>query len=262
MTLTFVRPRDVTLHYQYSPGAVDVRPVVFFNSLGTDLRIWQGVSDLLPAVPMLMLDQRGHGLSDMGAISIGGLAEDAADLMDHLGLSAGLLCGVSVGGMIAQTLAVRRPDLVAGLVLCNTGTRIGDAEAWNARIEAVRKSGIEPMADQILERWFSPDFRASQPTRLAGYRNMLTRTTPDGYAGTCAAIRDTDLADAARHINVPAICLGGSEDSATPADLVADLAGKIAGSKLQIIDGVGHLPCIERPDVVSGHIQAMLQVLS
>lgn len=261
MTLRFAKPRDVTLHYHLRAGARGARPVVFLNSLGTDFRIWQGVAERLGDMPILMMDKRGHGLSDAGETSIAGLAGDVADLMDHLGLCAAVICGVSVGGLIAQALAAARPDLVAGLVLCNTGAKIGDAEGWNARISAVESTGIEPMAEAVLERWFSPGFRAGMPAELAGYRNMLTRTTAAGYAATCAAIRDADLSASTQEISVPTACIGGTEDLATPPDLVAALAEMIPDATLTLIDDVGHLPCIEAPEVVADHIAALWTTL-
>ena len=262
MTLQFTHINGACLHYRFHPGTPGARPVVFLNSLGTDFRIWEGVVDELSDIPLLLMDKRGHGLSDLGDISIAGLAQDAAGLMDQLGLADAILCGVSVGGLIAQAMATMRPELVAGLVLCNTGAKIGDKDSWNARIEAVRDEGVESIADAVLERWFSSRFRKNHPAQLAGYRNMLTRTTRQGYAETCAAIRDTDLIGSTPAISVATICIGGSEDQATPPELVRELSGMIEGSEMDIIEGVGHLPCIEAPGVVAGHIDRLWRALT
>ena len=128
----FARPRDVVMQYDHAMGVAGNRPIVFANSLGTDLRIWDDVRrELDLGVPTLAMDKRGDGLPGTGLTDIASLASDLADLadlMDHLGLEAALICGVSVGGMIAQALAAIRPDLVAGLMLCNTGARIGSEE--------------------------------------------------------------------------------------------------------------------------------------
>jgi 3-oxoadipate enol-lactonase len=251
----FAAPKGVTLHYHHRAGAG--RPVVFLNSLGTDFRIWDGVVALMPGVPVLMMDKRGHGLSDMGPITIPVLAQDVADLMDHVGFSDALICGVSVGGLIAQQLAHARPDLVAGLVLSNTGAKIGDDATWNTRIETVKTAGLGSMADGILERWFSPEFRANERAKLGGYRNMLSRTPAEGYAGTSAAIRDTDLHASTATLRVPTMCIGGTTDMATPPSLVTALAGLIPGAGLHIIEGVGHLPCIEVPSIVAEDIKTL-----
>lgn len=245
----FARPQDVTLHYDHHRGDPARRAIVFANSLGTDLRIWDAVRHQLPPeIPTLAMDKRGHGLSEQGPITIATLATDLAALMDHLHLSDALICGVSVGGMIAQSLAHQRPDLVAGLMLCNTGAQIGTAEAWNMRINTVQTSGIAAMADAILERWFAPAWRAAHPVALSGWRQMLIRTPADGYAATCAAIRDADLTASTARLRLPALCVSGAQDGATPPPLVEALAKMIPGARYTCLDGVGHLPCIETPD--------------
>lgn len=259
--MTFVALNDLTLHYRYSAG-VGV-PIIFLNSLGTDFRIWDAVIDQLPTnAPLLCMDKRGHGLSDDGTITMDLLAHDVAALMDHLGLTKALICGVSVGGMIAQGLASSRPDLVAGLILCCTGAQIGDAESWNARIETVQTSGIASMSDAILERWFSDGFRATRLAELAGYRNMLTRTSIVGYTGVCAAIRDSDLTDSTARLTVPTLCIAGANDLATPPALVETLAGLIQGARFQMIEDCGHLPSIEQPAATAQAIRKLHEALT
>lgn len=245
----FAQPRDVTLHYDFAKGTAGVRPVVFANSLGTDLRIWDVVRRSLAAeIPFLALDKRGHGLSQSGPTDIATLARDVADMMDHLGLKDALICGVSVGGLIAQALAATRKDLVAGVMLCNTGAKIGDTDSWNQRIATVAATGLIPMADAILGRWFSPEWRAANPVALNGWRAMLTRTAPDGYSAVCAAIRDVDLTGPTATLTMPALCISGGQDGATPPALVRHLAGLIEGADFVCFDDVGHLPCIEAPE--------------
>lgn len=248
--MPFATIKGQTLHYRFSVG--DGVPVVLLNSLGTDLRIWDGVIAGLPdGVPVLGMDKRGHGLSDDGPPDMDQLVGDVAALMDHLGLTDALVCGVSVGGMIAQGLACTRPDLVSRLLLCCTGAQIGDADSWNLRIANVQSDGIAPMADAILERWFSGTFRRLRQAELAGYRNMLVRTSPQGYAAVCAAIRDCDLREMITKLDQPTQCIAGADDLATPPDLVRGLAGLIPNAQLSVIEGCGHLPCIEAPDIVT-----------
>lgn len=258
--MAFITVNDVTLHYRYRGGSG--APIVFLNSLGTDLRIWDAVIASLPAdTPVLQMDKRGHGLSDDGPISMALLVSDVAAVMDHLNCGPAIICGDSVGGIIAQGLAASRADLVSGLVLCCTAAKIGEAEGWNARIDAVTADGIAPLADAILERWFSPDFIRDRPADLAGYRNMLTRTSAVGYAGVCAAIRDTDFRAQTAALHVKTHCIAGSTDLATPPELVADLAGMISGATFEVIADVGHLPCIEAPDRVASALIALRSAL-
>jgi len=264
--MRFARIDDTTLHYDLTAG--DGVPVVFLNSLGTDLRIWDDVlPELAPDTPILRMDKHGHGLSGEGSNGNGTanmdrLISDAAGLMDHLGLAGALVCGVSVGGMIAQGLAAARPDLVRGLVLCCTGARIGDAESWAARIDTVQAGGLSPMADGILSRWFSPCFHSERPADLDGYRAMLTRTPASGYAAVCAVIRDTDLSTRSAALRLPVHCIAGEDDLATPPDLVQLLADLIPDATIETIPRCAHLPCIEAPCVVAAAVNAMRVRLS
>lgn len=249
-------------HYHLRQGGGD-RAIVFVNSLGTDLRIWDEVIDRLPQnIPTLTYDKSGHGLSAGGVFSIDAFAADLVGLLEAVGIQDALVCGVSVGGLIAQALASTRPDLVAGLVLCNTGYRIGTSEAWAERIAMLGKDGIEAMADGILERWFAPGFHEAYPETVAGYRLMLVRTPATGYGAVCAAIRDADLEGRANSITCPTLCIAGSDDLATPPDVVEALASAIPGAQCELYTSVGHLPCIEVPDMLAGDIFKHLGTLS
>jgi len=249
------------LHYRRKgyPGAP---LVVFLNSLGTDLRIWNGVLDRLGGrIQSLCYDKRGHGLSDAppAPYTLDNHIDDLAGLLDHLRIERAILCGVSVGGMIALGLAARRPGMIQGLILCDTAHRIGSDDLWNQRIEQIRQHGIESIANPVLDRWFSKSFRQAVPNAVAGWRNMLVRTPVEGYVGTCAALRDADLTAAAKRLNLPVRCLCGSEDGATPPDLVQSMSALIAESRFQVVDGAGHLPCIEAPDTLAETIHALIE---
>lgn len=251
----------VHIHYQQS-GLPKGPNLVLSNSLGTDFRLWDGLVDHLnDHFHIMRYDKRGHGLSDATAspYRMQQHVNDLANLLDHLKLRRSIVCGLSVGGMIAQALAVNRPDLVRALVLCNTAPRIGDAELWNQRMAAVETDGIASLADAVLQRWFSEQFRNQCSAELAGWRNMLIRTPTAGYHGTCAAIRDTDLRQLTATIAVPTLCIGGSEDGSTPASLVTEMAASITAAQVEIIPGVGHLPCVEAPAVLAGHILSFCQ---
>lgn len=257
----FLRTNGRLTHYRIASGSQD-RAIVFINSLGTDLRIWDEVIDSLASEQtVLAYDKSGHGLSEGGAVSMEDFAADLASLMDALELKGALVCGVSVGGMIAQVLASTRPDLVAGLVLSNTGYRIGTAQSWSERVAALDEAGIEPMANGILERWFSPIFRQLAPDKVAGYRAMLTRTPLAGYRTVCAAIRDADLEASTRRLKCPTLCIAGADDLATPPDVVAALASAIPGGRCTLYSAVGHLPCIEAPALLASDILKHLETL-
>ncbi|CDX59786.1 Beta-ketoadipate enol-lactone hydrolase [Mesorhizobium plurifarium] len=249
----FVSIDGVTLHHRFIEAAGTSRPIIFINSLGTDFRIWDDVvAKLTGEMPMLVYDKRGHGLSDIGsgARSIDDHVDDLAGLIDHFGFNKVVLFGLSVGGMVAQRLYARRPELVEALILSDTAHKIGTAESWNTRIATVEREGIEAIADGIMKVWFTPEFHASRAADLAGCRNMLTRQALPGYVGTCMAVRDADLTDAASRIAVPTLCIVGDQDGSTPPDLVRSLAGLIPGTRFEVIRDAAHIPCIEQPEAL------------
>lgn len=248
-----VRLNNVTIYYHWKPAAADKPTLIFINSLGTDLRIWDAVSSGLGArVSILTYDKRGHGLSDLGDVpyTIDNHVDDLEGLFDHLGPGPSVVCGLSVGGLIALGLAARRPELVKSLVLCDTAPKIGTAQSWNERIDAVTRNGIGSIADMVLGRWFTPAFRSEETPTFAIARNMLLRQPVEGYAATCAAIRDADFTAVAASLRVPALCIVGAEDGATPPELVEAMARIIPDSRFHIIGGCGHIPCVERPDEI------------
>ncbi|MEJ6849057.1 3-oxoadipate enol-lactonase [Sinorhizobium fredii] len=252
--MQFTRMNDIAIHYRLI-GAVAEKPVlVFINSLGTDFRIWGDVADRLSdQFAVVLYDKRGHGLSDIGQVpySIEDHATDLAGLLDRLAVKRATICGLSVGGLIAQSLYQRRPDLVRALVLADTAHKIGTAEMWGARIAAIEAHGIEAVADGVLERWFTPAFRRPENVAFACYRNMLIRQPVPGYVGTCAAIRDADYTEAARRIAVPVLCVVGDQDGSTPPDLVRSTADLIPGARFEVIPDAGHIPCVEQPEALT-----------
>lgn len=259
--MAFARVNGVVLHHE-DRGGKDRPAIVFSNSLGTDFRIWDAVvARLGDRYRIVRYDKRGHGLSEAtpAPYTLSDHVDDLAALLDHLGISQAAIVGLSVGGMIAQGLAARRPDLVAALVLSNTAHKIGTAELWRDRIETTTTKGIGSMADAIMQRWFTPAYRSPDNPDFVGYQAMLTRTTVDGYAGTCAAIRDADLTESTRAIRVPTLLIGGDQDGSTPPDLVSSTAELIPNSKFHIVEGAGHLPCIEKPDAVAALIGGFLR---
>ena len=170
-----------------------------------------------------------------------------------------VIVGLSVGGVIAQGLAALHPERVAALVLSDTAHKIGTEASWNERIDAVTRDGIASIADTIMQRWFTSAYRRPDNPDFAGYTAMLTRTPVDGYAGTCAALRDADLTESTRALKMPALCIVGDQDGATPPDLVRSMANLIRNSEFRIIPDAGHLPCIEQPDAVAGLIGSVPQ---
>ncbi len=258
--MNFARIDGTLLHYRLHGGGQG--PVlVFINSLGTDARIWDEVISALPTGwRCLSYDKRGHGLSDApsGDYRLDDHVSDLIGLLDHAGIGRAVLVGVSIGGLIAEGLALRAPDRVDGLVLCCTAPRMGEPSMWSTRIETARREGLAPLADPIMERWFSPRFRAERPDALSGWRNLFLRTDPEGYANSCATLRDTDLSAAIAAIAVPTLIVAGDADLAAPVELVRNNLA-IPQARLEVLPGVGHIPSIEQPVVLAGLISDFLK---
>jgi 3-oxoadipate enol-lactonase len=259
----FAKINDVTLHYQVI-GAPEGKPtIVFANSLGTDFRIWRDVIvRLVGDYSIITYDKRGHGLSELtDKITMSDHVADLEGLLDHLGIQHAIICGVSVGGLIAQGLYHSRPNLVGALILCNTGMQMGTDELWNMRIEMVESKGLGEISEGVLARWFTKQYREENADDVAGYSNMLTRTPAKGYTGTCAAIRDADFTSYAPDIKVPTICIAGDQDGATPPELVKQMAKAIPNAFYEEIKDCGHIPSIEQGEMLTDIMTAFMSKL-
>ncbi len=258
--MPFTTINHTTVHYRLDGRATNPA-LLFLNSLGSDLRIWDGVvTHLADHFFIIRADKRGHGLSDCppGPYTISQMADDAAGLLDYLGVKTAAPVGISIGGLIALSLAARYPARVSKLVLCDTGAVIGTSNFWNDRIAGLQADGFTHLGANIISRWLSPTFAAAQPAAYQGYTNMLTRTPLPGYVAACAAIRDADLRPAARAITAPALVLCGAEDVATPPDLGQELAQMLINGRFHLIPHAAHLPCIEQPEVMADLLKSFL----
>ena len=259
--MPFAAVGDLIIHYRVE-GPNDLPAIAFINSLGTDYRIWDEVAlPLKDRFRIVRYDKRGHGLSDVPPPPYL-MAEHAADLealLDHLGIRGSILCGISIGGMIAQSIATTRPDLVRGLILCDTGPKIGPQDLWETRIRQIEAGGIAPLVSSIVDRWFSRSFHEKRSEEVRGWSNMLCRTPAEGYVGSCGALIHADLTAQARAIRVPTLCVCGSEDRSTPPELVRSLADLIPNARFQIVEVAGHLPCIEKPRELTALITQFIE---
>jgi 3-oxoadipate enol-lactonase len=259
--LKFKTIDGVTLHYTRK-GREQTTPLVFINSLGTDLRIWDTVAaSFADRFMLIRYDKRGHGLSDCpsGPYTIRQHTNDLTGLLEQLQVESAVMIGVSVGGMIAIDYTASYPQRVKALILSDTAAKIGTPDMWNERISLLRENGISHIAGAILARWFSPAFAGQYPAAYRGYYNMLTRTPLEGYIATCEAIRDADLSDVVPSIEVPTLVVNGAEDGATPPDLVRGLTEALPNARFDLIEQAGHIPSIEQPAVLTAKIDQFLK---
>jgi 3-oxoadipate enol-lactonase len=231
--MPFVEIGDFRAHYAVS-GPVGAPVLVLSNSLGTNLSLWDPqVPEFEKHLRVLRYDTRGHGQSSVttGPYRIEQLGRDVLHVLDRLSLGRVHFCGLSLGGMIGMWLGINAPERLHKIVLCNTAARIGTAEIWNARIDAVRKDGMKSIASAVIERWFTPSFRAAAPETVAHTQRMIEASPAEGYAACCAAIRDMDQRETIASITLPTLVISGAKDPATPPADCQFLAGKIRGAR-------------------------------
>ncbi len=203
---------NVRLHYRVD-GDAGSPPLLLSNSLGASLEMWEPqIAALAGRFRVIRYDSRGHGESEVtpGPYSIEQLAGDALGLLDALSIGRAHCCGLSMGGMVAMWMGINAPKRVDRLVLANTAAKIGTAETWNARIDAVRKGGTASIAPAVLARWFSPALLEQPTPIIARLRATFERTSAAGYAASCAAVRDTDLRHSLGRIHAPALVIAGT----------------------------------------------------
>ena len=254
-----IKSGDARIHYALD-GPTESPVLVFSNSLGANISMWEAqVSELTKKFRVLRYDTRGHGQSSSspGPYSIEQLGRDVIALLDALDLDRVHFCGLSMGGMIGMWLGARAPGRLNHLVLCNTGAKIGTTEAWNARIEAVRKNGMKSVASAVVERWFMPAFRQKAPATIANTLKMLEGTNPDGYAACCAAVRDFDFREQVSKIRLPTLVISGAHDPATPPADGRFLAHQIPGARYVELNAA-HLSNIEDQDRFTTEVAAFL----
>jgi 3-oxoadipate enol-lactonase len=244
-------------------GPAGAPVVILSHSLATDLSMWEPqVKALAARYRVLAYDTRGHGGTDApaGAYSLEQLAEDAWALLRALGIARTHFVGLSMGGMIGQTLALSSPGLFLSLSLCDTSSRV-PAEAkpvWQERIKTAETQGMEPIVEPTLGRWFTAPFRERRPDVMDRVRAMIRATDPRGYAGCCHAISALDLTDRLSTIKVPTLIVVGEEDQGTPVAASRAIHAQITGSELQIIKSASHLSNLEQPEAFTAALTTFL----
>lgn len=248
-------------------GPVNAPAVTLSHSLATDSSMWEPqLGALRERYRVLRYDTRGHGGTDAppGAYSLELLAEDAARLLAALGIRKTHWVGLSMGGMIGQALALKNPELLVSLALCDTSSRV-PAEAkstWTDRIKTAETQGMEPLVDPTLARWFTAPFRERAKDVVGRVATMIRSTLPRGYAGCCHAISALDFTDRLPAISLPTLIIVGEEDQGTPVAASRTIHERIKGSELVIIPSAAHLSNMEQPDVFTSALTKFLSKYS
>ena len=244
-------------------GPSDAPVLLLGGSLGTTLAMWE------PQIPQLSLthhvirfEHRGHGGSPVpnGPYSIDALGEDVLAMMDRLGIQRAAYCGLSIGGMVGQWIAINAPDRIEKLILICTAAYLPSApSAYGERAAVVRAAGTTAVvADAVIARWFTPAYANRHPEVPARYREMICSIDPEGYAGCCEAIATMDLRDGLRAITAPTLVIAGGEDPAIPPEHGEAIARAVSGARFEVLEPAAHLASVERADVVTDLIAAHL----
>jgi 3-oxoadipate enol-lactonase len=257
--MPFADSNHAKIHYALE-GQAGKPVLVLSNSLGTDFSMWDPqIPDFTNSLRVLRYDTRGHGKSSVtpGPYSIEQLAKDVLALADSLKLDRFHFCGLSMGGMIGMWLAANAAKRVNKLALASTAAKIGTPETWNTRIDSVRRNGMKPAAAAAIERWFTPAFRAKNPSAVGNIQRILEATNPEGYISCCAAVRDFDFREQLGKIRTPSLVISGAHDPATtPAD-GHFLTDHITGARYVELNGA-HLSSIEDAERFTREVSGFL----
>ncbi|MGC5663081.1 3-oxoadipate enol-lactonase [Micromonospora sp. WMMD723] len=226
-------------------------PVLLLGgSLGTTGAMWEPqVAALAGRFRVIRYDHLGHGRSatPAGPYTVELLGREVLRTLDHLDVPWVHYAGLSLGGMVGMWLAAHAPDRVRRLALLCTSARLGPPDPWRQRAATVRAAGLAAIADAVLARWFTPPFAAAHPALVAGYRAMLTATSPAGYAACCEAIAALDLRPDLGRIGVPTLVVAGADDPAIPVGHAREIVERVPGARLVVLDAAAHLANVERP---------------
>jgi 3-oxoadipate enol-lactonase len=249
----------VNLHYR-ADGDPDAPVVVLAGSLGSTLDTWEPQMGALSArFHVLRYDHPGHGgspLPDAG-LAAEDFAAEVLQLLDQLDVPRASFCGLSLGGVVGMTLAVRAPDRIERLALCSTAARIGTAESWAERAAMVREQGMDVLADAVVGRWFTHEFAAGQPETVARHRAMIAATRAEGYARCCEVLAGFDLRDRLGAIEAPTLVIAGDADPVISVDEAAALERGIPEARLCVLSAA-HLANVERPEEFNRELLAHL----
>ena len=229
-------------------GPDDAPAILFASSLGTTLAMWndQAVA-LKDEFRVVRYDHRGHGRSPVppGPYSIEDLADDALALLDRLEVQRVAFVGLSIGGAVAITAALRAPERIERLVLGSTASYFGPPEQWIERAGTVRADGVEAVAPATLERWLTPAARPELRDRL---ESMLLATPREGYASCAEALAGYDVRGRLGALNMPVLAIAGADDPTTPPETMQAIVDEVPHGRLRVIERARHIANVERPE--------------
>jgi 3-oxoadipate enol-lactonase len=239
------------------------QPVALAHAIGCDHRMWDALAARLASrFRVIRFDARGHGASPVPPrpYSLDDLAEDALALLDRLGVEKVHWVGLSMGAMIGMAFALAYPERLGRLVLANTTSSYGPEgrAMWQARAKAVEDGGLEAIESLVMARYFSDDFRASNPQAVALASKRFLATPMEGYLGCCDAIAELDFTRDLGRIHNRTLAIAGALDAGTPPAMSQAIAERIPGARLAVIAGAAHLSAAEKPEEFATLVESFL----
>ena len=258
------RIRTATIEICYADdGQRDAPALVFSNSLGANLSMWQAQADFFsPDYRVIRYDQRGHGGSAVppGPYTFELLCRDVVALLDALNVERAHFVGLSMGGMTALGMALDHADRLRSITACNCVASFGPdgATAWGGRIAAVSGNGLASILDMTLQRWFTQAAIDARPDDMRAVREMISETPLDGYIGCCEALQTLDYDSRLDAIATPTLFVAGSHDVGTPASEMQKMHQRVKNSSYVELDAA-HVSNMERPTEFNAALARFLQ---
>ena len=256
---TFIS-NDAAINYA-TFGDASKPAIIFSNSLGTNYQMWQPQINFFKKNYFIVCyDTRGHGASTapQGPYSIEQLGTDVVNLLDHLNIQKANFCGISMGGLTGQWLAIHHPERFNHVIVCNTAAKIGQEQAWNDRAQLVREQGLKPIAETAASRWFTEPFIRSNTAIVESLSNDLGAGSPEGYASCCEALAKADVREQLKNITVPTLVVAGQKDPVTTVADAQYIINNVRSSSLFEINA-SHISNIEQPKAFNQAMQSFLQ---
>ncbi|HSA89086.1 MAG TPA: alpha/beta fold hydrolase [Burkholderiales bacterium] len=235
--------------------------LVLSHSLACSVRMWDPQIEAFKASHrILAYDMRGHGQTSApaGPYTLDLLADDALGLAASLNIKSAVYCGLSIGGMIGQTIALRGSGPFGRMVLADT-THAQPPDAlkqWEERIRIAESKGMAALVDSTLERWFTEPFRRKNPPELQRIRGLIERTPVAGYVGCGRAIMGLNTTARLKSIKLPVLAMTGEQDLAAPGTRY--IGENVPGAKLVVIPQAAHIANIEQPEAFNRALREFL----
>ncbi|HEV2705618.1 MAG TPA: alpha/beta fold hydrolase [Pyrinomonadaceae bacterium] len=262
------RVRGIEMVYTERGQANDSAPIVLLHGFPLNRAMWDAQAAALSRFYRFVApDLRGHGETSVteGAATMEEMARDLSALLDELGIGSVVLGGLSMGGYVAFAFYTLFPERVRALVLADTRAQSDNEEGRRTREETAQRAlaeGMEFIAETMLPKLLAPTTPHEQPETAARVRQMILSMKP---AGAAAALRGmavrADQTALLQRIHVPTLIIVGDRDAVTPRADAEKMHASIAGSRLEVIEGAGHVSNMERPAEFNRALESFLRAL-